>query len=134
MSTISVKCFFNIIRKELYLFRKEFINSIIDLAFEIFTWVIVFGYLMTNSGLNNHYGSFILIGAIAVFSFFGIIWKSMSISQDISDNKFSNFIILPIPTSLVFISIAISWAIGGIILSICLLPIGQLILLSKFKN
>lgn len=129
---VSVKCFYELIRKEMYLFFKEFFSRIIDISIVLSTWVIVFGYLMGNSGLKNSYGTFILVGAIASFGLFETIWRATCLAQDITDMKITNYLILPIKSHFVFISIALSWAFSTAILTICLFPLGKLILWNKF--
>jgi ABC-type polysaccharide/polyol phosphate export permease len=123
-----MRCFLEIIRKEIYLFFKEFISRFIDISIILATNVIVFGYLMAGVGIKVNYGSIILVGAIASFGLFETIGKATYLAQDVTDKKISNFLILPISSSYVFIAIAISWAICTSMLSLCLFPIGKLIL------
>lgn len=129
---ITLRCFTQLIRKEMFLFFKEFFSRIIDISIVLSTWVIVFGYLMVNSGLQNSYGAFILVGAIASFGLFETIWRATCLAQDITDMKITNYLILPIKSYFVFIAIAISWAISTGILAICLFPLGKLLLWNKF--
>ena len=130
--TSSIKCFFQLVRRELYLFFKNFPNRLIDISVVLFAWVVVFGYLMANSGLKSSYGAFILVGSIASFGLFETIHRSTFLAQDVTDKKITSYLILPIPSSYVFVSIAVSWAICTAVLTLCLFPLGKLILLDKF--
>lgn len=130
--TPAIKCFFQLVRREMYLFFKEFLSRFIDISIMLSAWVFVFGYLMVNSGLKNSYGSFILIGAISSFGLFETIQRATCLAQDVTDKKITNFLILPISSSLVFVSIAVSWAISTGILTLFLFPLGKIILWKKF--
>ena len=68
-----INCFFQLIKKELYLFFKEFLSRFLDIAITLAAWVIVFGYLMKNTGLKDSYGVFILVSSIASFGLFETI-------------------------------------------------------------
>ncbi len=128
----SFRCFYELIRREMFLFFKQFTSRLIDISVILCTWVIVFGYLMVNSGLKSTYGAFILVGAIASFGLFETIWRATCLAQDVTDKKITNFLILPISSTFVFISIAVSWALSTGLLSLCLFPLGKLLLLNKF--
>jgi ABC-type polysaccharide/polyol phosphate export permease len=130
--TSVIKCCFQLIRRELYLFFKRFLNRFIDISFVLFTSVAVFGYLMLNSGLESSYGAFILVGCIASFGLFETIQRATCLAQDVTDNKIDNFLILPISSYFVFVSIAISWAISTSVLTLCLFPLGKLLLWGRF--
>ena len=128
-----IKCFFHLVGREMHLFFNEFFSRFIDIAFVLITWVIVFGYLMQGSGLKSSYGAFILIGAIASFGLFETIQRATLLAQDVTDSKITNYLILPIPSYYVFVSIAISWAVSTGILTILLFPLGKLILWNQFN-
>jgi len=130
--TQGIKCFLQLVRREMYLFFQGFLSRFMDISFVLCTWGVVFGYLMVNSGLKSSYGAFILVGSIASFGLFETIQRATCLAQDVTDNKIDNFLILPISSSSVFVSIAISWAISTGILTLCLFPLGKLILWGRF--
>lgn len=129
---VKLLCFYHLLRREMYLFFKEFFSRIIDLAVTLSTWVIVFGYLMAQSGLKSFYGSLILVGAISSFGLFETLHRATCLAQDVTDKKITNFLILPVGPSYVFVSIALSWALSSAILAFCLFPLGKLILWQQF--
>ncbi len=128
----SMHCFLELIRKELYLFKQAFLSNFIDVCVMATTNTVVYGYFMSKMGLNSTYGFFILIGAVSTFALFMTIGKASGMAQDIEDKKIANLLILPIKSQAVFASQAIAWAIGGSILSLCLIPLGKLILWNSF--
>jgi ABC-2 type transport system permease protein len=130
--SISFRCFLALVHKELSLFFKEFFSKLIDVSVILCTWVLVFGYLMTKSGLQTSYGTFILVGALASFGLFETVSRATLLAQDAADKKLSNLLILPLRSSLVFVAIGLSWAISTALLAICLLPLGKLLLWNQF--
>ena len=126
--------FFQLVRRDLLVFRYEFKDKFIDTVFMLLTNVLIFGYVMTHLGLMGNYGEFILIGAIASFGFFEVIGRVGTLITDIcGDRTISYTLTLPLPSWAVFSYIAVSWAICSSALAIPLFPIGKLILLSKFQ-
>ena len=115
-----IKCCLQLIRRELFLFLKEFLSRFIDISAVLITWVVVFSYLMVNSGLKSSYGTFILVGCIASFGLFETISRATVLAQDVTDKRITNYLILPLPSYMVFISVAISWAICTGILTLFL--------------
>jgi ABC-2 type transport system permease protein len=125
--TAEIGCIFQFTRKELYLSFKGFKSDLLDNLISFANWVVVFGYFMP-SAARNDLGSLILVGAIASFGFFGIIWRATILAQDITDKKVNAYLILPMPSSYVFIGTVISWSIYAATITLCLFPIGKLIL------
>jgi len=125
-------CFFQLVGRELKLFFQDFFNRFLDISLVLITWVIVFGYLMEQSGLDSSYGVFVLVGLLSSFGLFETLWRATLLAQDMSDKKLSNFLVLPLPSWLVFVSIAFSWALSTGILTLCLFPVGKLLLWKSF--
>lgn len=130
---LSITTFFQLIRRDLLVFRYEFFNKLIDTITLLFTNLVIFGYVMTSLGLAQGYSSFLLVGAIAGFGFFEIIGRaSMMIADITGDRSISYTLTLPLPTWVIFCYIAVAWGICSGILTICLFPIGKLILFNQF--
>ncbi|MFA5250135.1 MAG: ABC transporter permease [Parachlamydiales bacterium] len=127
------KCFLELVHKEMYLFKKEFLSRLVDLAVILSTSVIVFGYLMANSGLKSNFGEFILVGAIASFGLFETIWRATCLAQDISDKKITNLLVLPLSSFYILAAIAVSWSLSTALLALCLFPLGKLLLWNQFN-
>lgn len=131
MSKLSVVI--QLLRRDLLRFKREFFSKLFDTAFLLFTNLVVFGYFMSQYGLTSNYGSFMLISAIASFGFFDTVGKVSSLISDIEGERTISYTLtLPIPSWLTFIYIAIYWAINSALISICLFPLGKLILLQQF--
>jgi ABC-2 type transport system permease protein len=122
-----------LIRRDLRVFREDFWGKLIDTGLLLFTTIIIFGYFLPSYGLASDYGSFLLVGVIAGFGFFEVIGKvSMMIADMEGDRTILYTLTLPIPSRLVFVYLAISWATLSSIMSLLLFPLGKLLLFSQF--
>jgi ABC-2 type transport system permease protein len=127
-------CMFELMKRQLYVFSKTYWQRLLDMCIIFSTNLIVFGYFLPLLDKQSNYGIKILFAAIATFGLFEIIGKVANLIGDItSDRLINNFIILPIPSSLVFLSIALSWAIESIILTIPLFALGNIIFLNQIS-
>ncbi len=123
----------HLIRRDLRLFKEEFLGKIIDTSVILFTTVLVFSYLLPSYGLKADYGAFFLIGLIASFGLFEMIGKVGVMIADLEgDRTILYTLTLPLPSRLVFAYIGVSWALISALIALMLFPIGKLILLSQF--
>lgn len=128
-----LKTIYYLIRRDLRVFRGEFWGKFIDTGLLLFTTIIIFGYFLPSYGLRADYGSFLLIGVIAGFGFFEVIGKVSAMIADMEgDRTILYTLTLPIPSRLVFVYLAISWAVLSSIMSLLLFPLGKLLLFSQF--
>lgn len=122
-----------LLRRDLQRYKREFVSKLLDTASLLFTILIVFGYLMADYGLGGGYGPFMLVSAVASFGFFDIVGKISNLISDIEgDRTISYTLTLPIPSWLVFVYIAVWWAINSILVTIVIFPMGKLILYNSF--
>ena len=122
-----------LIRRDLRVFKEEFWGKLIDTAILLFTTVTIFTYFLPSYGLASDYGPFIFIGVVAGFGFFEVIGKvSLMIADLEGDRTILYTLSLPIPSWLVFVYIAVSWALVASIIALLMFPLGKLVLLSQF--
>ncbi|MFN0065508.1 MAG: hypothetical protein ACKVOH_04645 [Chlamydiales bacterium] len=120
-------------KKDLLIFFREYPGKFLDSLLLFFTTAVVFGYFMP-SGLGNTYGPFVILGAIGIFGFFEVIGKVHILLGDIEgDRTIQHTLILPIRSELVFIYMALFWALCSIALSAPLLIFGKLFLWKSFS-
>ncbi|NGX64013.1 MAG: hypothetical protein KR126chlam6_01437 [Candidatus Anoxychlamydiales bacterium] len=130
MSNI-LKTFWQIILRELLVFRKVLSSKTIDLLIMISTNVIVFTYLMPSFGLKN-YGPFIAVGLIPMISFFDAIPRTTNLVMDITGNKKISYILtLPLPSFMSIAAIGVGWAFTSFLYTIFILPFAKLLLWNK---
>ena len=121
-----------LIRRDLQIFLKEFWVNLLDTYVLLFTTVVVFSYCLKFYGMSDDYGPFILISAIARFGFFDVVGKVGLVIADLEgDRKILYLMTLPIPSTLVFIYMAVSWAMMAGIVSLLQFPLGKCILYSQ---
>jgi ABC-type polysaccharide/polyol phosphate export permease len=130
---ILVKCFFELVRRELVLFFKEIFSRFIDTGTLLATNAVVFTYMMSAFISKEGFGQFIIVGAIATFGLFEIVGRVATFINDITGDKLiSNYLILPLPSFFVFVSIAFGWALGSLATSFFMFPLAKLILWNHF--
>ena len=128
-----LRIFLELIRRDLLILRREYINNATNMTIMLFTTVVVFNYFMPGLGLGKGYGPFIMVGAIAIVGFFSVIGKVSTLVMDLENDLTITYMLsMPIPSSLVFITQAVSWAIDNILITIILFPLGKLFLYAQF--
>lgn len=127
-----LRAFWQVVFREIVVFRKVLPSKIIDLLIMVFTNIIVFTYLMPYFGLKSNYGPFIAIGLIPALALFEAIPRTTNLVMDITGNKKISYILtLPLPTTLSIAAIPIGWACGSFFYTILILPLAKIILLNK---
>lgn len=122
-----------LIKRDLYLFWKDFHGCFLDSVICLATTVCIFSYFLPHYGLDNNYGPFILVGAIASFGLFNAVGKLSLLLADIEGDRTILFTLhLPLPASLVFSYIALSWGLQAFITGALLFPLGKLFLWHQF--
>ena len=129
-----LKTFWQIVFKEITVFRKVFVSKFIDLLIIVLTNIIVFAFLMPSFGLKSTYGAFIVIGLIPAVSLFDAIPRTTNMVMDITGNKKISYLLtLPIPSALAIAAIAVGWAANSAMFSILILPVAKILLYNKFS-
>jgi ABC-type polysaccharide/polyol phosphate export permease len=92
------------------------------------------GYLMQSFGLISTYGCFqfaSIVGAVGLFEVYNAAARNI---MDIdSDRTISYYLILPARSAVVLLSMACSYAMVGLLLSILVIPLGKLIFYSQLS-
>jgi len=130
---MSWRIFFQLIRRDLLIFRREYAGKITDMLITFVVWTVVFGYFVPEMGANSDYGLFIMIGAIASFGIFDIIGVSSGLITDIQgDRTISYLLLLPISSTAIFCYIAISWALQSMMITLPLYFVGKVLFWNQF--
>lgn len=134
MNSISLPIFFQLLRRDLLAFMREFPTKFIDTCILFFTNVIIFAYFMPGEGLSESYGPFMMIGSVASFGLIEVVGKVSMLLDDIDgDRSISNILIMPIRYVYVFLYIVLFWCISSVLLSLLLLPLGKLLIFTRFS-
>lgn len=128
-----IKTVYYLIQRDLRVFKEEFWGKLFDTSLLLFTTIVIFGYFLPAYGLKSDYGPFLLIGVIGGFGFFEVMGKVSTMIADLEgDRTILYTLTLPIPSWLVFLYFAISWAILSSIMSLLMFPLGKILLFSQF--
>jgi ABC-type polysaccharide/polyol phosphate export permease len=124
----------SLIYRDLVIFKQGFVGKFIDTVCLLVTTIMIFAYFLPAYGLGGNHVSFVVIGAIAGFSFFEVYGRiSMMIADMEGDKSILYTLTLPVPPALVFIYMGISWAILSSITGLLLFPLAKLFLGSSLN-
>lgn len=127
------KVFFQLIRRDLIVFKREFKTKFIDTTFLFFTNVMAFGYFLQQEGAHEGYAAFFVVGAIASFGFVEIVGKvGVQLADMHGDKTILHTLVMPIRSNMVFYYYATAWAITSMILSALLFPIGKILVFTEW--
>lgn len=126
--------FFQLFRRDLIAFKREFLSKLFDTAFLLFTQLVVFGYFFPAAGVGKSFGAFMLVSAMTSFGFFDLVGKISTLIADIEGEKTISYsLTLPASSSSIFLHIAGCWAMRAAMISFFILPLGKIILLDHFS-
>lgn len=133
MSTSSINVFFQLLRRDVTIFKRDYWSKFCDMVIVFANNVLIFAYFMSGEGLSESYGPFLLIGAIASFGLIEIVGKVALLLSDLEGERaITQLLIMPIRSEWVFIYMGVFWAISSALLSILLFPAGKLLLWTRF--
>jgi len=126
--------FFALLCKDVTIFNKRWLYRSIDCFIWITSVILVAQYLMPLFGITDpQFGTFTLLGNLAVWGFFEIHTSIALFLGDIEgDKSISYYLSLPLSASLVFVEYAFASAYRSILSSIIILPIGKIIIGDSF--
>src|ERR1051325_9463082 len=114
MNKTMMHVFFQLLRRDLLIFKREYWNKFFDMLIVFANNVIIFGYFMSGEGLPATYGAFLLIAALGSFGLIEIVGKVAHLLSDIEGEKaITQLLIMPIRSELVFIYMGVFWAISS---------------------
>jgi ABC-2 type transport system permease protein len=131
MNNFSV--FFQLLRRDLTIFGREFCVKFIDTFCLFFTNVMAFGYFLQQEGMHTGYAAFFVVGAIASFGFVEIVGKVGIFLADMGgDRTIFHTLVMPIRSNMVFLYMGVGWAVTSMMLSAPLFPIGKLLVFNEW--
>ena len=124
MKNRSLAVFGWLLWQELRVFFQDFWANIIDALLFPASIVLVSSYILPHMGIENTYGSFILVGTMTSMCLFNAINKAQIMVADMEGtNSISYQLALPLPAWLLFIKIGIGFALTSLFLNIFTLPV-----------
>ncbi len=123
--------FLQLLYREWFDFKRQLLSKLMNTSILLLTNIIVFGLLFPKLGMEGTFGPFMLVGAIASFGLFEIVGRAAGLTVDIMEaRRISYLLTLPLPSTWVFISIGLSWAMTTAILTFLLFVVGKLVFFS----
>jgi ABC-type polysaccharide/polyol phosphate export permease len=115
------------------IFKKEYLNKIINVMIVTSTQILVTVHILPYFGLRPDFGLFMLGAWLSSYPLWEGYPMIANLISDISgEKKITYELLLPIPSSIVFLRLIISFALQSIATSILIIPLGKLFLPVQF--
>jgi len=134
MKLTNMVVFKELLKTDLMLFKRIFIDKLINLFIWIITMLGVNAYIMPAFGLTTEYGGFMLASILACSGLFEVTPSVSQIISDLEGDRTIDYkLTLPIPSWLVFVESLVNYAFSAAAMAILILPVGKLILWNMFS-
>jgi ABC-type multidrug transport system permease subunit len=128
----TIKVFGWLLWRDVRLLRHNLPGKLLDALIWSTNYIIINSYIMPLFGVPESYGPFIWVGAIVTMGFFDASHYAADLVNDIAGDKSIEYLLmLPVSSWLIFIKIALSFALNCMALSIFILPLGKLLLWNR---
>ena len=126
--------FCKLVGTNLLVARKGISDQIINLYIWTCITLMIMGYIMQQFGLTSGYGAFQFASIVAVVGLFEVYNTATKTIMDINgDRNISYYLTLPARPTTVLLSMACSYALISMLLTVVLLPFGKLVLYNSFN-
>src|SRR5262245_33235088 len=133
MSKAILHVLYQLLRRDLMIFRRSYWEKFIDMVIVFLVNVLIFSYFMSGQGIASSYGPFMLTSAIATFGLIEVVGKISLLLSDIEGERaITQLLLMPVRSGAIFIYTAFFWALSSILLSLLLFPVGKLALWTRF--
>lgn len=125
--------FFYLLATDLHIFKKVIRDKFINLLIWVSSSALVAAYILPYFGMNEQYGAFLLVGLCASAGLFEVFPSVARLINDITGDQILLYhFTLPLPSWLVILRLMIYNALSAAVLSVCVLPLGKLLLWNHF--
>jgi hypothetical protein len=123
-----------LLQRELTILYKNAFDSLIDCLIIPLTFIVISGFILPYMGMPADYGAFMAVGACMMMSWNSCAWFGAGpmIADLESDRSITYQLTLPLPAWMIVIKYALGFAIYGVILNVLTIPIGKVLLGSRF--
>lgn len=131
---MQLQVFYALLKSDLLILRYNILDKLINLCIYVSVIVCVSQYLLPALGLPDSYGIFMFAGSLAMAGLFEVFPGAMALVNDFENEKTILYqLSLPIKSWLVILRLGIYYGINSFFLMLCMLPLGQLLLINKFN-
>ena len=129
----NARIFIQLMRRDVRVLSREFVGDLINAVTWPASLAITFGYVLPSVGMDQQYGSFLLIGALASTFFYLSLGMGNELVGDFTSLRCIDFYFTLPASSYQFVLLqrVISFALHSVFVSLPLLPIGKLLLGSR---
>jgi ABC-type polysaccharide/polyol phosphate export permease len=115
-------------------FKPMIKTKIIDIFIEVGVTVMIMGHLLTSFGMRADFGLFMAATFVGHAAMFEIYPRAAEIVMDLTSNKVISYdLILPLPSWLAVMRLALTTAIKSLFISLAAFPIGILFVYQQFN-
>ena len=126
--------FCKLVGTNLLIARQNLKDQVVNLYIWTCITLVIMGYIMQNFGLMSNYGAFQFASIVAVIGLFEVYSMATNVIMDIDgDRNISYSLTLPANPSVVLLSMACSYGLISMLLTILLLPFGLFLLPNSFN-
>ncbi len=120
--------------RDVSILRKGILTTLFDSLIMPCSLIIIGGYILPYMGMPESYGSFMVVGSIMMMCFGSACWLGAGpLVADLETDRSINYeLTLPLPSWLVMVKIACGFAVRGALVNLMTLPVGKLLLGSRF--
>ena len=128
-----IHTWFILLKRDLYVFRKQYLEYLIDTLVWPAQAAIVFGYVLPFMGMSVSFGAHILIATVASKCLFDAYFQASAAVADINNLRSIDFVLtLPLPVWMILVKNVAYFIIRALCLNVPLLIIGKLVLQDRF--
>ena len=126
--------FCKLVATNLIIARQHILDQVVNLYIWTCCTLVIMGYIMQSFGLASNYGCFqfaSIVGAVGLFEIYNAAARNI---MDIDgDRTISYYLTLPARSAVVLLSMACSYALVGMLLTLLVLPLGKLIFYNQLS-
>ena len=124
-----LRLFWKLLKTDLIVFKQYVVDKVIDTNIWTVGCVGIFAYIMPKLGLDLRYGAFYAVSAIASCAIFEVWSATCTFVSDLCGRRVISYpLTLPLPSWLVLVKNAFTYACHASVVTIVVLPLGKLIL------
>jgi ABC-2 type transport system permease protein len=128
-----LKLLWHLIYTDLIIFKKEVIGGLINTIIWVSILLCIGAFVYPQLGMTLHYGTIYLIGTIISCALFETEFGAITLLVDLEgNNTTSYYLTLPTKPCIIFLKSVFMCAIKAVTFTIIILPIGKIILRSRF--
>lgn len=126
--------FFQLLKTRFFISYPFFFDKVINQSIWAFCSLFITGYVMQQFGLSSGFGIFQFAGVVATAGLFEIYPSVVSMVIDFaSEQTIFYYLTLPTNAATVLCSMILGFAIQGMALALCMIPLGKLLFFNQLN-